>query len=95
MPSMPTRSNITSHKVRVGSTGGILNIIMLRWTMSRGLFRKEASYIMGHTPSQKSLHILKRRMRRCEAGALVCYDPGSSLRKRNDLQGKDGSTSVF
>ena len=22
-----------------------------------------------------------------------CYDPGSSLRKRNDLQGKDGSTS--
>ena len=25
----------------------------------------------------------------------MCYDPGSSLRKRNDLQGKDGSTSVF
>ena len=25
----------------------------------------------------------------------LCYDPGSSLRKRNDLQGKDGSTSVF
>ena len=24
-----------------------------------------------------------------------CYDPGSSLRKRNDLQGKDGSTSVL
>ena len=24
-----------------------------------------------------------------------CYDLGSSLRKRNDLQGKDGSTSVF
>ena len=24
-----------------------------------------------------------------------CYNPGSSLRKRNDLQGKDGSTSVF
>ena len=24
-----------------------------------------------------------------------CYDPGSSLRKRNNLQGKDGSTSVF
>ena len=25
----------------------------------------------------------------------MCYDPGSSLCKRNDLQGKDGSTSVF
>ena len=24
-----------------------------------------------------------------------CYDLGSSLRKRNDLQGKDGSTSVL
>ena len=23
----------------------------------------------------------------------ICYDPGPSLRKRNDLQGKDGSTS--
>ena len=32
-----------------------------------------------------------------EYGASVhaCYDPGSSLRKRNDLQGKDGSTSVL
>ena len=27
--------------------------------------------------------------------SLGCYDPGSSLRKRNDLQGKDGSTSVL
>ena len=26
-------------------------------------------------------------------GVALCYDPGSSLRKRNDLQGKDGSTS--
>ena len=26
---------------------------------------------------------------------LTCYDPGSSLRKRNDLQGKDGLTSVL
>ena len=25
----------------------------------------------------------------------MCYDPGSSLLKRNDLQGKDGSTSVL
>ena len=25
----------------------------------------------------------------------MCYDPGSSLRKRNDLQGKDGSTSIL
>ena len=25
----------------------------------------------------------------------TCYDPGSSLRKRNDLRGKDGSTSVL
>ena len=25
----------------------------------------------------------------------LCYNPGSSLRKRNDLQGKDGSTSVL
>ena len=25
----------------------------------------------------------------------LCYDLGSSLRKRNDLQGKDGSTSVL
>ena len=25
----------------------------------------------------------------------LCYDPGSSLCKRNDLQGKDGSTSIF
>ena len=24
-----------------------------------------------------------------------CYNPGSSLCKRDDLQGKDGSTSVF
>ena len=24
-----------------------------------------------------------------------CYDPGSSLHKRNDLQGKDGSTSAL
>ena len=24
-----------------------------------------------------------------------CYDLGSSLRKRNDLQGKDGSTSIL
>ena len=24
-----------------------------------------------------------------------CYDPGSSLHKRNDLQGKNGSTSIF
>ena len=29
------------------------------------------------------------------ADSKGCYDPGSSLRKRNDLQGKDGSTSVF
>ena len=29
------------------------------------------------------------------SGRHRCYDPGSSLRKRNDLQGKDGSTSVF
>ena len=26
---------------------------------------------------------------------VMCYDPGSSLRKRNNLQGKDGSTSVL
>ena len=26
---------------------------------------------------------------------LLCYDPGSSLRKRNDFQGEDGSTSVL
>ena len=25
----------------------------------------------------------------------LCYDPGSSLRKRNDLQGKDGLTSIL
>ena len=24
-----------------------------------------------------------------------CYNPGSSLCKRNDLQGKDGSTSIL
>ena len=28
-------------------------------------------------------------------GRLDCYDPGSSLHKRNDLQGKDGSTSAL
>ena len=28
-------------------------------------------------------------------GLQACYDPGSSLRKRNNLQGKDGSTSVL
>ena len=28
-------------------------------------------------------------------GFTRCYDPGSSLCKRNDLQGKDGSTSVL
>jgi hypothetical protein len=26
---------------------------------------------------------------------LICYDLGSSLHKRDDLQGKDGSTSVL
>ena len=31
--------------------------------------------------------LLEERFLRC------CYDLGSSLRKRNDLQGKDGSTS--
>ena len=30
----------------------------------------------------------------CTAVA-TCYDLGSSLRKRNDLQGKDGSTSIL
>ena len=29
------------------------------------------------------------------SSSSYCYDPGSSLRKRNDLQGKDGSTSVL
>ena len=28
-------------------------------------------------------------------GAIACYDLGSSLHKRNDLQGKDGLTSVL
>jgi len=34
---MPMRSNIASHRVCVGITGEILNIIMLAW-MSRGSF---------------------------------------------------------
>ena len=31
----------------------------------------------------------------CSVWIHSCYDPGSSLRKRNDLQGKDGSTSAL
>ena len=36
---------------------------------------------------------------RCIGGVVLimarCYNPGSSLRKRNDFRGKDGSTSVL
>ena len=37
--------------------------------------------------------ILVGLIRKLHMGQLICYDPGSSLRKRNNLQGKDGSTS--
>ena len=32
---------------------------------------------------------------RCGVSLGCCYDLGASLRKRNDLQGKDGSTSAL
>ena len=42
-----------------------------------------------------TLEILKGPNRHGANLVMGCYNPGSSLCKRNDLQGKDGLTSVL
>lgn len=43
-PNIPMRSNIASHKACVGTTGEILNMIMLEW-MSRCSFESKEGQI--------------------------------------------------
>ena len=48
-----------------------------------------------HLQSNSSIFVNKNKMVFVIVYVDDCYDPGSSLHKRSDLQGKDGSTSIF